>query len=113
MQNDTQFWSLYFTGLQWSAVVSAVLIAVGCGLRCITSQPTSATWLIHIGQILNGFPGPVAMGGAPLLSATWFPVNQRITATAICTIFNGLGIAVSFIIGKKKKLFVQLFFFFL
>jgi len=39
------------------------------------------------------------MAGAPLLSSTWFPASQRTTATAIGATFNGLGTAVSFIVG--------------
>ena len=44
--------------------------------------------------------GPVTMGGAPLLSAIWFPVHQRTTATAIGVLSGTLGVAVSFIIGN-------------
>ena len=40
------------------------------------------------------------MGGAPLLSATWFPAEQRTTATAIAAVMNGVGVSVSFIIGE-------------
>ena len=48
--------------------------------------------------ILSG--GPVAMGGAPLLSATWFPVDERTRATAFASVMNGIGVAVSFVIGR-------------
>ena len=44
--------------------------------------------------------GPVTMGGAPLLSAVWFPVHQRTTATALGVLSGTLGVAVSFIIGN-------------
>ena len=44
--------------------------------------------------------GPVTMGGAPLLSAIWFPVHQRTTATAVGVLSGTLGVAVSFIIGN-------------
>ncbi len=81
-------------------MVCGIMVAVGCGVRCITSQSTPATWLIHIGQILNNFPGPIGMSMAPLLSATWFPIHQRTTATAIAVTMNGLGGGVSYIIGK-------------
>ena len=39
------------------------------------------------------------MAGAPLLSATWFPANQRTTSTAIALILNNLGQSVSFLAG--------------
>ena len=55
---------------------------------------------MHTGQFLNGIAGPVGMGGSPVLSAAWFPVNERVTATAIAAGFNAFGSAVAFIIGK-------------
>ena len=62
------------------------------------------TRLIHVGQLLNGLGGPVAMGGPPAVSAVWFPAKQRTTATAIGSISNGLGVAISFIIGRWQSL---------
>ena len=56
--------------------------------------------LIHSGQLLICMAGPLTMGGAPLLSAIWFPVHQRTTATAIGVLSGTLGVAVSFIIGN-------------
>ena len=55
-------------------------------------------YITHFLQFAAG--GPVAMGGAPLLSATWFPAHQRTTATAIGSVMSGIGVSVSFIIGK-------------
>ena len=57
--------------------------------------------LVHAGQLFNGLAGPVAIGAAPLVSTLWFPAKQRITATAIGTISNAAGVAVSFIIGMS------------
>lgn len=56
--------------------------------------------LIHTGQFLNGLAGPIAMGAPPALSAEWFPPEQRTSATALATISNVLGLAVSFLLGK-------------
>ena len=56
--------------------------------------------LIHIGQFLNGLAGPIAMGGPPALSAEWFVPEQRTTATAIASVANTMGNAVSFILGE-------------
>ena len=58
---------------------------------------------MHLGQALNGFGGPVAMGAPPLLSAVWFPVHERTTSTAFGNVLNGFGVAVSFIIGMCKS----------
>ena len=43
--------------------------------------------------------GPVALGGSPLLSATWFPPSERTTATAIGTLAGYFGIALAFAVG--------------
>lgn len=48
---------------------------------------------------MNGLAGPIAMGAPPALSSEWFPPEQRTTATAIATVSNTLGLAVSFLLG--------------
>ena len=40
------------------------------------------------------------MGGPPLVSAVWFPVHERTTATAVGVFMGTTGVAISFIIGK-------------
>ena len=55
--------------------------------------------LIHTGQFLNDLAAPVAMGGPPLVSSTWFPPNQRATATAIASLTSYVGISISFGVG--------------
>ena len=72
---------------------------VGTGLRCITSNQLYATPLIHCGQIMIGFAGPVAQAAATALSSIWFPSSQRTTATAIASLASYCGTALSFIIG--------------
>ena len=56
--------------------------------------------LIHVGQFLNGLAGPIAMGAPPAISAEWFPPEQRTTATAISSVANTMGNAVSFLLGN-------------
>ena len=55
--------------------------------------------LIHTGQFLNDLAAPVAMGAPPLVSSTWFPPNQRATATAISSLMSYVGISISFGVG--------------
>ncbi|XP_070182618.1 choline/ethanolamine transporter flvcr2b-like, partial [Littorina saxatilis] len=94
-------WMLDVKGLRWSCVFSAFLVLVGTALRCITMHTPTVTWLIHVGHFLNGVAGPVAMGGPPAVSAVWFPLHERATATAIGTACNYLGVAVAFILGPN------------
>ncbi|KAM7447983.1 Solute carrier 49 member 4 [Porites harrisoni] len=92
-------WLMDIKGLRVSVLVTIALMFVGTGLRCITSEPKNATWLIHIGQFLNDLAAPVAMGAPPLVSSTWFPPHQRATATAISSLMSYVGISVSFGVG--------------
>ncbi|KAK3589572.1 hypothetical protein CHS0354_043026 [Potamilus streckersoni] len=92
-------WLIVVKGIRWACVSMSFLVALGTGLRCITDNPITATWLIHIGQFLNAVGGPVAYGGSPVISAEWFPPHQRTTATAIGITFNNLGVAAPFLLG--------------
>ncbi|XP_078661169.1 solute carrier family 49 member 4 homolog isoform X2 [Branchiostoma floridae x Branchiostoma belcheri] len=92
-------WILVVKGLRLSVVLTALLIAVGTGLRCVPASTAIATILINIGQFLNGVAGIMLMAAPPLLSSTWFPPNQRTTATAISSIFNYVGTSVGYLIG--------------
>ena len=58
--------------------------------------------LMHVGHFLNGLGGPVAMAAPPILSAVWFPAKERTTATAIGTVLNYFGVALSFIMGLYR-----------
>lgn len=51
------------------------------------------------GQLFNGIAGPVTQAAPTLLSSTWFPSEQRTTATAVAALCGSLGVAVSFMIG--------------
>ena len=84
-------WLMDVKGLRLSCVVSAGLVCAGAGLRCITAEPPAVTWLMHVGQMLNGLAGPVAMAAPPLLSATWFPAKQRTTSTSFIILLTSLG----------------------
>ncbi|XP_064597135.1 solute carrier family 49 member 4 homolog [Liolophura sinensis] len=92
-------WLLDTKGLKVSCLVCSFLLAGGTGIRCITEEQPWANWLMHSGQILNGFAGPIAMAGCTVISAVWFPPNQRTTATSIGAMCNVFGVAVSFLIG--------------
>ncbi|XP_065647705.1 solute carrier family 49 member 4 isoform X5 [Hydra vulgaris] len=86
-------------GLRKAIVVSSFCLLIGTGLRCITSEPVNATYLIHTAQIIIGFAGPVGQAAATVLSSTWFPSKQRTTATAIGSLSCLFGTALSFFIG--------------
>ena len=81
-------------------LIAAGMQVIGSVLRLIpTGDATTSTVLIHCGQIIAGFAGPVGLAAPPLLSSTWFPPYQRTTATAILSVACYVGTAVSFLIG--------------
>ncbi|XP_022344894.2 solute carrier family 49 member 4 homolog isoform X1 [Crassostrea virginica] len=88
-------------GLRWSIVGCTLLIFIGTGLRCITYEKEAATWLSYTCAVLNGIGGVVPFAGPSLVANTWFPLNERATATAITSVFMYLGIGISFIIGSE------------
>ncbi|XP_072326035.1 solute carrier family 49 member 4 isoform X1 [Scyliorhinus torazame] len=93
-------WLMDKKGLRLSVVLTALLMMTGALLRCIPiDNQTVKKWLIHTGQLLNGFAGPVVINAPPFLSTTWFPPDQRATATAIATLFNYFGAACAFLVG--------------
>ncbi len=93
-------WILDVKGLRMASLITSGFVTMGAGLRCVTSSPPMATWLVHLGQFLNGFGGIVAMGGSALMSSVWFPVEQRSTATALISITNSFGASLSFILPQ-------------
>ncbi|XP_048238286.1 solute carrier family 49 member 4 homolog [Haliotis rufescens] len=92
-------WLMDVKGLRTSMLACAVLMVVATSIRCITTKPEPATWLINIAAVVNGVAGTVPFAGPALLSATWFPPKQRATATAVSTVFFYLGMSIGFIIG--------------
>ena len=73
---------------------------LGTILRAIpTGNTQTSTVLIYCGQIISCLGGPTFLAAPPLLSSTWFPKNQRTTATAISTVAAYVGLSLSFLIG--------------
>ncbi|XP_066922547.1 solute carrier family 49 member 4-like [Clytia hemisphaerica] len=88
-------------GLRVSTLIAITCLCFGTGVRCITPDPKYATPLIHCGQIMIGFAGPVAQAAATALSSVWFPSNQRTTATAVASLASYCGTALSFLTGPS------------
>ena len=80
-------------------LLTTFLVVLGKGLQVIPFVDTMRTIFLNLGQFLCMAAGPVALGAPPLLSATWFPPNERTTATAIGTLVGYFGIAVAFAVG--------------
>ncbi|XP_034303356.2 solute carrier family 49 member 4 homolog isoform X2 [Magallana gigas] len=100
----TVFPACYFMdtkGLRISFMACTAMMLIGTGVRCITTNPKYATWLMNLCAILNGIAGTVPFAGPALVANTWFPPQQRTTATAISSVFNYGGVAMAFVIGPQ------------
>ena len=96
--------------------------------RCVTlyiHDPSHSLFTIscHVCSILNGMSNivvgseycivhtilyctalycTVQVGSAPLaISSAWFPPEERVTATTIAQVFNGLGTGMSFLLASQ------------
>jgi len=92
--------------LRFCIVLGAILMVVGSGLRCVPLIWPSVSnnvfeILCHICSAINCMGGPVAMAAPLQISAAWFPVNERTTATSIAQMANSLGVGVSFVLGNQ------------
>lgn len=93
--------SLTFLGLRVSVLLAAGGQFLGALLRCVPPSDNRllATILICCGQTISGLVAPVPLSGGVLLSATWFPSNQRTFATSVVMAGAFTGSALSFLIG--------------
>ena len=83
-----------------SALLLAIVDFIAAGLQAIPlSNLQIQTWLVHLGVIFNNIGAPVAMGLGPLISAVWFPPDQRAASTAIASLAPYVGTGLAFIIG--------------
>eukprot|EP00729_Bicosta_minor_P021567 gene21567-28272_t len=82
-------------------LLGAVTTAMGCGFRLIPVHHPRVThqWIALTSMVFNGVGGAICSVIPATLSATWFPVNERTTATAVMTLFNYAGVAISFVLG--------------
>lgn len=86
-------------GMRIPLIVTAVALCVNSGLRCVpVSWVTQRGYdaLQMISMVANGLAGTLESLAPPVLSALWFPVHERATATAIMATANTLGSAIGF-----------------
>ncbi|XP_070536562.1 solute carrier family 49 member 4 homolog isoform X2 [Ptychodera flava] len=92
-------WLMDVKGIRVSVLVAQGALMIGMALRCIPVSTDYLKWTMNLGQIFIGLAGPVIMAGPPLISVTWFPPQERTTATAISSVCAYFGLAASFLLG--------------
>ncbi len=92
----------FFAGLRTSVLVTSVMLLAGKAIQVIPfSNITLRTVFIYIGHLIAMLPSFIANGAPPLVSSTWFPPNERTTATAIGALAANFGGALAFFIGPS------------
>lgn len=84
-------WVTQKLGLRLGMIACVVLIATATMLRIVTSQEAAFTVLCHIGSILNAFAACLTLSLPAMVAATWFPPDERTTATAVGALWCQLG----------------------
>ena len=96
-------WFLQRYGLRHMLLLCTGLTFIGTFSRVFSSDvdsiyKTCFTISAQFCSIVNGISYTAIMA-VPVVSATWFPTNERTTATATCIALNIIGNAVSSLIG--------------
>jgi hypothetical protein len=87
-------------GMRLPMIVTIIALCINSGLRCLprASLGDSAFGSISMAaMVFNGIAGTVETMSPPVLSALWFPVHERATATALMATANTLGTCVGFL----------------
>lgn len=99
--NSNTFLDL-FSGLRFAVICSLSLQTFAVVCELIPSPPHVRTALITFAEFLISVAVPaVQNAGVLVLSATWFPPHERMTATAIATLVSYLGSAFSYVVGPN------------
>ena len=87
-------------GLRLSVLVTSSMLLAGKLVQLIPLSSIKAkTIFIYIGHLITMLPSFIANGAPPLVSNTWFPPDERTTATAIGALAANFGAALAFFIG--------------
>lgn len=73
-------------GLYITTVGTAVLQALGAGLRCVESDNANGWPWALAGSVVLGLPNALLLGSFTTLSSNWFPPHERGTATTVSSV---------------------------
>lgn len=93
-------WLMDSKGLRASTLLLAFSNFAASALQAIPLTDLKwQTWLVHLGMIVGNIGAPVGMGLGPLISAAWFPPDQRTTSTALASLSSYVGVGLAFVVG--------------
>ena len=95
-------------GLRRTVIFGAALLMIGSliksgggggGSSSSEEEEEDLTWRLYLGFFLVGLSQPLYQCTPALLSASWFPENERTMATGVALNSNQLGIGCAFVFG--------------
>ena len=94
------------SSVRLAMIITSGFMCLGTLLRCLALYIPDTdhyffTVSCHICSILNGMSN-IVVGSAPLaISSSWFSPGERVTATTVAQVFNGLGTGMSFLLASQ------------
>ena len=85
-------------GLRPVVVLGTFFLGAGAAIRLVSLVHKEWAWVV-VGQIMNGIAGPVVMAAPTSLSTSFFPANERTTATAVAWLAQPVGLSLGFVLG--------------
>lgn len=82
-------------GLRFSLVLAAAINLSAAAVRCFSAVPAGYAAALA-GQTIGATAQALFLAAPPMISAIWFPPEQRATATALGVLANNVGIAITF-----------------
>lgn len=102
-------WAAEAFGSRLPTVACAFMMLVCTGLRCLPSlldgqdgdfsRSQGMLWLMVLSMVFNGWSAAWLNFAGPILSASWFALDERATVTAIITCMPYVGVSAGFILG--------------
>ena len=83
----------------WRVLVGNTFLLLVAGAVRLLARPDSFYWVV-VGQTLNAIAGPAIGNIFTLLSAQWFPPEERTTASAVGLGAQGLGCGAGWVLGS-------------
>ena len=94
-------WAALRFGLRIMFGIALYCTMLGCFIRVFASDdPLAFLVTAHVGSALNGVCGVIVFSLVPAFSATWFPANERTTATGTAQTLAQLGVAGAFFLSN-------------
>ncbi|GMF34881.1 unnamed protein product [Phytophthora fragariaefolia] len=88
-------------GLRFGVLLGGLLQAAGASLRYFACafDPDEEVYATVLGQVLASFAMPFMVNSPAVLSANWFPLSMRATATSVAVSANALGTALVYLVA--------------